>query len=214
MRKDKLEAFRLRKEGKTYNQISKILGVSKGTLSCWFKNADWSQKISESNSKSNYSPEKINLMHSARQRQLAAHYDLMRQTAAVDVAKYANDPLFVAGLMAYACEGDKLSNNLVRITNSDARVLLFFKKFIEKFYPDLAPKLKISVLLYPDLDTDLCLKTWSRFLAIPLYKFHKPVVIQGRHKTRRLQHGVATLIISSKSYKVRLLEAIKLTLGT
>lgn len=41
----KLKAFKLRKEGKSYREIAKNLNVSKGTISYWFKNINWSEDI-------------------------------------------------------------------------------------------------------------------------------------------------------------------------
>ncbi|MFA5360480.1 MAG: hypothetical protein WC320_00675 [Candidatus Paceibacterota bacterium] len=45
MRKDKDLAIELRKKGKSYNQISKEIEISKGTLSYWFSNTKWSKAI-------------------------------------------------------------------------------------------------------------------------------------------------------------------------
>ncbi len=40
----KQEAIGLRRKGKSYNEISEELGISKSTLSDWFKNDEKSQK--------------------------------------------------------------------------------------------------------------------------------------------------------------------------
>ncbi len=213
MRKDKIEAFKLRKEGKNYREIRAILGVSKGTLSGWFKNFDWAGDISKVNHAFNYSTEKIRKMHEARTKSLKELYDLARLEGEKEFEKYKNEPLFVAGLMVYAGEGDhSVKNNLVRMANSNSGIILVFKSFLEKYYPELYKKIRISILLYPDLDDEFCLQWWSSALKIPMNQFHKPVHIIGRHKTRRLQYGVASLIISSKFFKTKLLKVESLAL--
>ena len=213
MRKDKLEAFKLRKEGKNYREIRAILGVSKGTLSGWFKNFDWSGDISKVNHTFNYSPEKIRKMHEARTMLLKELYDKARLEGQNEFGKYKNEPLFAAGLMVYAGEGDhSIKSNLTRIANSNSKIILVFKSFLSKYYPEFHKKIRISILLYPDLDDKFCLEWWSSTLKIPLDQFHKPVHIVGRHKTRRLQYGVASLIISSKFFKTKLLEVESLAL--
>lgn len=153
-------------------------------------------------------------MHAARRKQLKDLYLLMKEEAEAEFEKYKHEPAFVAGLIAYAGEGDKLNERLARITNTDPRILLVFKRFISVYYPTYFNKMRVSVLLYPDIDSPTCLKWWSDSLGMSLDKFYKPVVIEGKHKTRRLQYGVSTLIIGSKSFKTKLLRLIDLVLET
>ena len=215
MRTDKNEAFLLRKEGKTYLEIEKKLGVSRGTLSFWFKGFDWSSKITFENHTFNYSPENIRKMHAARRKQLDAHYELAEIEAEAEFAQYRTEALFIAGLMLYAGEGDRsINNSLLRIANSDYKIILVFKRFLENYYPEIAVKIRISVLVYPDLDQNECINWWSNILDVDFSRFHKPVLIFGKHKTKRLQHGVASLIISSKFFKVKVLKLLELSLKT
>lgn len=213
MRKDKLEAFKLRKEGKNYREIKEILGIPKGTLSFWFKNFDWSSDLSKLNHTFNYSTEKIRLMHEARAKQLKELYELALVEAHKDFQGCKKEALFAAGLMVYAGEGDhSVNNNLVRLANTNPDVITVFRSFLEKYYPEMHKKIRISILLYPDLNDEKCLQWWSDSLKITRDSFHKPVHIIGRHKARRLQYGVASLIISNKFFKTKLLELERMAL--
>ena len=49
MRYDQPEVFELRKQGKTYREIQKLLGISRGTLCDWFRDQEWSTHIKKSN---------------------------------------------------------------------------------------------------------------------------------------------------------------------
>ena len=51
MRNDKKEAIQLRTEGKSYNEIKKMLGVPKSTLSDWLHNIQWSKVVKNNLSK-------------------------------------------------------------------------------------------------------------------------------------------------------------------
>ena len=125
--------------------------------------------------------------------------------------RYRDEPLFIAGLMLYAGEGDRSPNNSqVRLGNVDYRIILTFKRFISTYYPEFIPRMRVSMLLYPDLDKDECVQWWRQVLQDEEVQFYTPIVIQGRHKTRRLQHGVAGLIISSKFLKIKVLRSIDL----
>lgn len=213
MRKDKVRAFELRKEGKTYNQIRDILNVSKGTLSFWFSNFDWSRDIHALNHKTNYSPEKVRAMHAARRQLLDEHYKLAEKEALQEYKQHKNESLFISGLMLYAGEGDKSFNNgQVRIANADPTIVLVFKRFLECYYPHFRSNIRLSLLLYPDLSPQECIDWWRKALCDQDIQMHKPVVILGRHKTRRLQYGVASLIISNKFLKTKLLKLMRLTL--
>jgi len=211
MRKDKEEAFRLRKEGKTYTEISKLLGISKGTLSFWFSKFDWSQDLKSVNHKFNYSPAKLEAMRQARRGYLDARYLQAQKEAEIEFRKYLFNPLFVAGLMLYEGEGDHSNGPQLLIANTNPSVIGAFKRFIEEYYPEYKSRMRISLLLYPDLDSNTCIDWWREQLEDQTILFHRPVIIQGRHKTRRLQYGVASLIISSKFLKVKILKLIDLT---
>ena len=211
MRKDKVEALKLRKEGKTYKEIGELLNISKRTLSFWFHNFDWSQDISTLNHKFNYSQEKIALMHKIRAEKLDERYKASEIEAEKEFSIHKDNPLFIAGLMLYEGEGDHaMKNGQVRIANTNPRVIATFKQFIEAYYPEYIPRLRMSVLLYPDLNQKECVAWWRDAIDGEDVTFHKPVVIQGRHKTRRLQYGVASLIISSKFLKTKILKLIRL----
>lgn len=211
MRKDKEKAFNLRKEGKSYGEISSLLGVSKGTLSFWFSKFDWSQSLSTAKHKLNYSPEKIALMHKVRRQMLDKSYKTAEIEAEEEFSRHCKEPLFIAGLMLYEGEGDHSPNNVqLRLANTNYRVILAFKSFLETYYPEYKSRMRISLLLYPDLNPEECIAWWRGSLNDQTIKMHSPVVIQGRHKTRRLQYGVASLIISSKFLKVKILKLIDL----
>ncbi len=213
MRTDKKEAFELRKQGKTFNEISKSLGISKGTLSFWFKGIDWSREISEKNFVFNYSPENIKKMHIARRHMLDKKYLLARQEALNEFDKYKEETQFVAGIVAYSGEGDhSVKNGMARIANSNPGIILIFKRFLEKYYFEMYKKIRVSILLYPDLNDEECLKYWSETLGVSIKQFHKPVHIIGKHKKRRLRYGVGSLIISNKFFKIKLLELENLCL--
>ena len=47
MRKDKADVIRLRKSGKSYNEIREAIAISKSTLSEWLRKSEWSNKIRE-----------------------------------------------------------------------------------------------------------------------------------------------------------------------
>ncbi|MDP2630043.1 MAG: hypothetical protein Q8P56_01410 [Candidatus Uhrbacteria bacterium] len=212
MRKDKEKATELRKEGKTYLQISRELGVPKGTLSDWFQGLEWSEETRQKNisTATTKAREHMTHMNLLRAKKLTLHYEEARGEARREFLQFHSDPLFVAALMLYAGEGDKLLKNQVRIANTDFFVLRIFAYFLTKYCAVPPKKVRVWVLGYPDLRMEECEEKWSKELNVPMDQFYKSQVIRGKHKTRKLHYGVGNLIISDTRLKAKIMQWIEL----
>lgn len=213
MRQDKQKAIELRKEGKTYREIEKILVISRSTLCNWFRNEEWSKNLKKINTKNHIkkSIEHMRKMNYAREKILEAKYKDFEEEAIKEFEVYKNNPLFIGGLMLYAGEGDKLTKGVIRLANTDFFIHKIFIKFIKKFLKIKDNDIKLSILLYPDLNIEECRSKWSQELNIPIANFHKPQIIQGKSKIKRLHFGVGSIIISNSFLKRKLLEWIELS---
>lgn len=207
MRQDKEIAFKLRKDGKSYREIQKELGISRSTLCEWFKNVEWSKHIKYKNNNEviRISTERLNKMNIARGLMLKDKYDSVIEEAKGEYLLYKNNPLFVAGLMLYDGEGDHLSKNAIRFANIDFSLHRVFISFSTKFLNIDKYHIKFSVLLYPDLNINECVNKWCEELGILKENVYKPQVITGKLKTRKLHFGVGTSIILSSFLKHKLL---------
>jgi hypothetical protein len=199
MRQDKDSVFKLRKDGKSYRYIRKETGISMGTLCEWFKDEDWSKHIKKSNTDKNttISIERLKLLQDGRNIMLKDKYKNVELEAEKEFHIFKKDPLFMAGLMIYAGEGDKRSHNNSRVSNSDFFIHKIFIKFAEKYLDIKRENVKISLILYPDLDIETCINKWSSELNVVNLNFYKTQIIKGKEKTKRLQYGIGTSIISS-----------------
>jgi hypothetical protein len=211
MRKDKEIATELRRQGKSYKEISRILGTPTATLCGWFKDLDWSIEIRDKlGAKASFSyPDKLALMVAATKKKFALLHEEYRQEAIREYDRKKNDPLFIAGIMLYWGEGDKkIENSAVRLTNSDLGMIRSFYIFLVNSMGVPKEKIGFNLLLYPDLVDSVQKKLWSDVTGIPLAQFRKSVVIQGRHPTRRLAHGVGMIRIGGRKYKEKLMKWI------
>lgn len=207
MRKDKAVAFALRKEGKSYRDIQKELGVSRSTLCDWFRNEEWSTHLKHVNNISNIriSTNRILKMNLMREMMLEKKYENVTYEAQKEYELYRKYPLFAAGLMLYAGEGDHLSKGSIRFTNIDFDLHKVFINFSNEFLKVDNNFIKFSILLYPDLDINKCVDKWSSELKIPMQNMYKPQVIRGKLKTRKLHFGVGTSIILNSFLKHKLM---------
>lgn len=204
MRSDKGEAFLLRRQGKSYREIESKLGVAKSTLSNWFKGVDFSEAIREELTKeaSKKSRKRLEDLNRVRGIALAVQYELAEKEALKEMKLYRNLPLFTTALALYWGEGDKLSKNQVRITNTDPAMLLVFMSFLEQVCGVEKHKMRLALFIYKDLDEQKCKRFWRQKLG--KVDFHKTQVLPSRHKTKRLPYGVCTLVVSNTYLKKKI----------
>ena len=162
MRKDKNIAFELRKEGLSYREIQMQLGVSKSTLCDWFKNEEWSKHVKHKNNSSNIIliKDRMLKLNEARSKKLSALYDRAEKEAVAEFELYKGEPLFMAGLMLYAGEGDKVTRFNIRMSNCEFYLHKFFISFSEKYLDFKRENIKCGLILYPDNDVEDCLSRW------------------------------------------------------
>jgi len=126
---EKEKAVVLRKDGVSICDISKRLGVSKGTVSVWVRNVDMTKEQKEALNKikmNNLS--KGTYKNSEKYRLLRLEY----QKEGREKAKN-NDPDHKAMCMLYWAEGSKCKNSC-RICNCDPNLLVLFLNFLRKFF--------------------------------------------------------------------------------
>ena len=212
MRKDKEIVLKLRKQGKSYNEIIKEIRISKSTLSDWLKNYDWSDNIKNDLTKkaSFQNPLKQQYLSKIRGLKLKKLYEDAESEAKLDCELFKNNPLFVSGVMIYWGEGDKVSKNSFRITNSDPAMIRLFVKFLLEICNVKKDKIRASLLLYPDIDPKQAMNFWNKNTGLASSHFTKSIVIKGRHKTKKLQYGICILVVSSSYLKRKMLVWLKL----
>ncbi len=207
MRKDKDEAIKLRSFGKSYNEISSILSVPKSTLSEWFKNHKWSKEIGQKLVEKSQQRSKIVLKELGRIRgeHLKKLYDQAEVEAneEFDILKY--HPLFIAAMMIYWGEGDKLSRNRISVVNTDPNLLRVFVYFLKNICGFDNNKIRAWILVYPDIDIKISKKYWIQSIGLSESNFRKTVVIKGKPTTRKLIYGVCTVELGSTYFKIKML---------
>ena len=207
MRQDKIKAINLRKAGKSYRDIEAALNIPKSTLTGWFQKTEWSRKIKKELSlvarqkSSRRMKALLGRIKETRQKE----YALSRKNAHQEFAKLKKELIFIAGLMIYWGEGDKnLVNGRIRVSNTDPVMIKLFNIFIQKYLREIFYKTKAYLVLYPDLNEEECKKFWSANTGISVEKFIKSTFISGQHPTKRLGHGICTIIITSRVFKEKI----------
>jgi hypothetical protein len=213
MRTDRHLAINLRKLGKSYNDINQILGIPKSTLSDWFNGNPWSAEIQKDLTRKAQilAAPKLRLMSAANKMKWDSIHYLQQQEAEKEFSSLTRNPAFLAGLMLYWGEGDKIMRNgHVRLTNSDPELIKIFYLFLHEALSIPKEKVNIYLILYPELNDNICKRYWSKCLGIPLCQFKNSATIVGRHPTRRLSYGICMIGLNSREIKEKIFTWIRL----
>lgn len=194
--------------------IQSALGVAKSTLSYWFKNSPDSQilkkkLILKSRKKAR---RQIQLMAAANRRRWKETRIQWRKTAAIEYQKMKLQALFCIGLALYWGEGDKkLENGIVRLGNTDDRLLRLFILFLKGCCNVPLTKLRVWLLLYPDSNEKTCQKFWTKKLGVQPQQFMKSQRVARRGVPRKLiNYGVCYVYVCSRELKEKITHWIQL----
>ena len=207
-----MQAVKLRKIGKSYEEITRELSIPKSTLSGWLGGSPWSQKIKVCNNAVGRTKHTVRILklNKIRGEHLKKLYAQARQEALEDFNVLKYHPGFIAGVMLYWGEGDKASRHRVSMTNTDPLMIKIFMIFLREICGINDGKIRAWILLYPDITEVSCKEYWVTEAGLQNIAFNKSIIIEGRHKTKRLGHGVCTVGISSRYFKEKMLLWISL----
>ncbi|MCL5090887.1 MAG: helix-turn-helix domain-containing protein [Patescibacteria group bacterium] len=211
---DRQEAIKLRKQGRTYSEIKKELGIPKSTLSDWlsgFYLTDEQIRLVQKRTQKNkeLAIERYRItMRLKRETRLQEIYEIQKKIS----LPLSERELKIAGLFLYWGEGKKSLESSVSVSNTDPQILLFVLYWLTKIMK--VPKLKIKVYLhlYDDMDIQKELNYWSQLLKISLSQFNNPYIKKSKREDidqKGFGHGTCSLIVNNVRLKEKIIMAIK-----
>lgn len=208
------QARRFRVNGKSYSEIHKLTGISKGTLHNWFSKETWSSQIKEKLLKQRQAADRERLLQFAQKRSLlkTARYNSYRTEARTEYKKLKKQQLFLLGLAIYWGEGEKAENGRVAVINSDISMLKVIVKFFTQVLKVSDKKIRATIFIYKDISSKQALSYWSRGLGIPFNQFVKIQILPSRKQPSRkkLSMGICNVYFSDTKMHVKVLEWIKM----
>jgi hypothetical protein len=207
---EKIKVVELRRQGKSYSEIRKIIKVSKSSLSLWLKDILLTdEQIRGLKMKKVQAVERYKIsMKEKHKNKLDLYYknQLKKWIPLSDREKY------IAGLFLYWGEGNKVSSNVISIANTDPgliRLAVFWFKECLGFSED---KVHIRLHLYSDMDIKSETGYWSEVLGIKSGQFSKPYIKQSLMSDigqRGFGHGTCTVSVFKTVEKENIMMAIR-----
>jgi len=207
---EKRKVVELRKQGKSYSEIRKIVKVSKASLSLWLKDIILTnEQIAGLKMKKIRAVERYKQsMRKRRKNRLMEYY----QSQIKKWVPLSDREKFIAGLFLYWGEGNKVSTNAINISNTDPAVIRFSLYWLEKCLKFEDNEIYIKLHLYSDMNVERETEFWSKTLGIDKDRFTKPYIKKSLRKDidqKGFGHGTCNISAYKTVIKENILMAIK-----
>jgi hypothetical protein len=175
----KEEVIKLRKKGKTYSEIQRILKrvIPKSTISYWCRSlplpAGYQNKIEEYNKFNLNKARKVALIIKKQKRKDYLESIIRRNKHLIAVLRNPDVAKIVLAML-YFCEGSKTQKGSLMFGNSDPLIINLFLKLLRRCYKIDEQKFRCTLQGRADQDIKKLEKYWSRVTQIPLSQFYEP----------------------------------------
>ena len=204
----KEKAIKLRKEGVSYNNIIKILGIkSKGTLNAWFKNLKLSKKSIKLLEKNNKLAHERGLFKANKNRneKIIIENGLVFTEAFKQIPELFKKDLILIGAALYWAEGMKSqtrTSSALIFSNSDQYMIKIYMRFIREILKTPELKIRAGIHIYPSISPDEAKKFWSNITGLPFDRFYIVNQISKASKRKRpvnkLPHGTLNIRVNDR----------------
>jgi len=193
----KVIAISLRKQGKSLNEISKILNVSKGSVSLWVKDVVLARQFKDvlnQRPKNKFSVEK---RRSSRLNNEAKKRREIIRMAEIDAENLISNNLFLIGTMLYFAEGGKSQRGLVRFSNSDPRMIKIMMRYFKEVCKVDMSKFRGHIHMYNEDNINRNIQYWSEVSGIQKSQFFKTYCkpVSTKVLKRELPHGTFDIYV-------------------
>ncbi|MDQ5912097.1 MAG: hypothetical protein QG568_310 [Patescibacteria group bacterium] len=181
----KSESIKLRKQGLSYLEITKQLGISKSCVRNWTKTVRHTKNQQDKLKVGNIiiASKRLKEIQKDRAKNTREIRDALEKRGAEDI-KNMKDPLFFLGLGLYWGEGYKNKTQEIGIVNTDPRILKISMLWFEKYYGISKSEYQIRLSInaeYRDSENSI-IDFWIKKLAISRSQFTQTSFVKAKHK--------------------------------
>ncbi|MDP2741458.1 MAG: hypothetical protein Q8O66_02110 [bacterium] len=207
MNKNKNLAIKLRKRGKSYNQIVKILGTPKSTLSLWLRDIKMSPDVRKKfwNDVKERQVKNITEFNKKLAEKARKRAQEIQENAAKTIGFLSKKDLLLIGTALYWGEGFKKTRWVLAFSNSDPLMIKIIMRFFRETCNIPEEKMKATVQTHPNVTPKKAVDYWSKITGIPKNQFQKTYTrLSPSSKQKRPSNTLpfGTLRISVCDYKI------------
>lgn len=208
---DRESALKLRKEGKSYSQIKKILRIPKSTLSSWLNHLPLTKQ--QIHLLRDVSESRIEKFRETMQQKKDIRAKIILEKQKKKLLPLTRRELFFCGLFLYLGEGTKVGDSTLSIANTDPNIIKFTLYWFTKILQIPREKIRANLQLYRDMDIGTELNFWVTYLNLDMKQFNRPYI---KETTRQrinhkggFGHGTCALSFYSVNMKNEIIASIK-----
>ncbi|PIP24397.1 MAG: hypothetical protein COS25_01780 [Candidatus Nealsonbacteria bacterium CG02_land_8_20_14_3_00_37_10] len=184
---EKNKALKLRKIGKSINEIATELNIAKSTVSSWCRNIQLGSKQIERLVKRQESGSykgRMKFLERTRKERIK-EVALLRKQGIKEIGKLSKRDFFISGVAIYWSEGYTYSGGeQVGFTNSDPKMILLMLRWFKEIcnIPDDNISLQVKI---NEIHKDRIKEVenyWSNITKISIGQFNKTVLIKSKAK--------------------------------
>jgi len=197
---EKNKAIELRKSGKSYSDILKVVSVSKSTLSLWLRDVELTTQQKEElligREKSRCAS-----AQAKKQRRIGLTEKIVADSKK-EVSILLKNPLFLSGLMLYWAEGDKAEKwEMVKFSNSDPMMIKIMMRWFREACEVREEKFRVCVHMHALHCRKNIEKYWSEITGVSTSQFYKSQVkpTSLRQRKNKLYDGTCAISVGSKN---------------
>lgn len=196
MHKLRHQAEELRTQGYSYKLIEEKLGISRSTMSYWFKDKPFTPN-KEVLARMKNGPAKVGIQrHNSRVEEIKRQ----RERGIKEVGSLSKRDLWLLGIGIYVGEGAK-STEIIRVSNADPVVIRLAVRWFQDACGLTQDNLTIRLHLYPDNNEDVCMRYWQDITGLAHKNFRRSTIDtrkdKQKAKVRRLPYGTAHITVLS-----------------
>ena len=186
MRKEeKRKAIEMRLAGEPYEHIKSTLGISKSTLSGWFKNIALTKEQLE-RIRGNATAKRVETYIKTTKERRKRIFNNFCEEEKKNLFPLSKRDLLMAGLFLYLGEGAKSDWWRINISNSDPSIIKFSTFWFTKILGIKKDKLKVQLHLYNDMDAEKEIEYWKNVMDINRDQFVRPYI--KKTSSQRIDH--------------------------
>lgn len=194
-------AIKLRKTGKSYNEINRELGVPKSTLSYWLKNLEIEQKYLDILLKRSRKAGREALIKRNKQQTVEAEKraNIGIEKAKKEIKKINLEKLKLIGTALYIGEGGK-TRKRVDFTNSNPETIKIIMRFFREVCKVENSKFSVRLSVHDAGKAEEIKDYWAHITGIPISQFIKVNTALSKYSKKRrknmLQYGTIQIRIT------------------